>query len=73
MSDYDELLQEMRLIRALLMARVLEGMTQRDSISLLANVGLRPRDIADAIGTTPGTVNVALTALRKEGRVKKRG
>ncbi len=73
MSNEDELLQEMRLIRGLLMARVLEGKAQRDAISLLANVGLAPKDIADAIGTTAGTVNVTLTSLRKEGRVKKRG
>ena len=73
MSNEDEILKELRLIRAVLMANAAKDMTQREVIALLANAGLGPKEIATSIGTTPGTVNVALTALRKAGKVKKNG
>lgn len=42
---------------------------QRDQIRLLSLAGMPPKDIADLIGTTPNTVNVALTNLRKAKRM----
>ena len=41
------------------------GKSQRDQIRLLTIAGMGPKDIADLIGTTPNTVNVALSNLRK--------
>lgn len=73
MANEDEILKELRLIRALLMASTTKDMKQRDVIRLLANAGFGPKEIANSIGTTQGTVNVALSALRKEGKVKKNG
>ena len=44
--------------------------TQRDKIELLSSAGLQPKEIADLLGTTPNTVNVALSGIRKKKRGK---
>ncbi|MGE0501255.1 MAG: sigma factor-like helix-turn-helix DNA-binding protein [Rhizobiaceae bacterium] len=46
--------------------------SQKEKILFLGRVGLGPKDIADILGTTPNTVNVALSTARKEGTLKKR-
>ena len=70
-----EILQELRLIRGLLVAQLTYALSkgeqsQRDAIALLSNAGLEPREIAATLGTTPNTVSVALVQLRKQGRVR---
>lgn len=40
--------------------------TQRDKIELLATAGLGAKEIAELLGTTPNTVRVALSGLRKK-------
>ncbi len=45
-----------------------EGKKQVERIRLLSAVGLTPKEIAGAIGTTPNTVRVALSTLRKRSR-----
>ena len=42
-----------------------KGMKQRDQIALLSRAGLKPKDIADLLGTSSNTVRVELVALRK--------
>lgn len=46
------------------------GMTERKSqteqIRLLSAAGFQPKDIAHTLGTTPNTVRVALSDLRKQ-------
>ena len=42
-----------------------KGMKQREQIALLNQAGLKPKDIADLLGTTSNTVRVELVALRK--------
>lgn len=44
--------------------------TQRERIELLSSAGLQPKEIADLLGTTPNTVNVALSGMRKKKRKK---
>ena len=44
---------------------ICEGKVQKDQIALLASAGLQPKVIAEILGTTPGTVSVALSNLRK--------
>lgn len=46
--------------------------TQREKIEMLSSAGLQPKDIADLLGTTPNTVNVALSGIRKKKRKKKK-
>jgi len=49
---------------------VTKGMKQNEQIALLNRAGLPPKEIADLLGTTGNTVNVALTNLRKSGKKK---
>ena len=46
--------------------------TQREKIELLSSAGLQPKEIADLLGTTPNTVSVALSGIRKKKRSKKK-
>lgn len=43
---------------------------RRDQIRLLSTSGLQPKQIAELIGTTPGTVSVELTGIRKRAKAK---
>ena len=49
---------------------LLRVLKQTAQIAVLNRVGFPPRDIADLLGTTGNTVNVALSNLRK-GKEKK--
>ena len=55
----------------LLGAAIVDDKPRRDQIRLLSSAGLPPKQIAELIGTTPGTVSVELTAIRKVARVKR--
>jgi DNA-binding CsgD family transcriptional regulator len=46
-----------------------EGKKQTEQIRLLALGGIKPIEIADILNTTSNTVNVALSSLRRDGRV----
>jgi DNA-directed RNA polymerase specialized sigma24 family protein len=48
---------------------LVNGKRQRDQIRLLSLAGMSPSEMAGLLGTTPNTVNVALSALRKEKRL----
>lgn len=51
----------------LLAVSLAEGKTQREKIRILSAAGLAPKEIAEILGTTPNTVRVALSSLRKRG------
>jgi len=56
------------LIRLQAMALIEKYETQRERIVFLSRAGFGPKAIADIIGTSPNTVNVALSKMRqKEG------
>jgi len=44
---------------------------QKEKIAILSSAGLSPKEIADIIGTTPNTVSVALSSMRREKGVKR--
>lgn len=44
---------------------IVQGKKQRDQIRLLSIAGMSPSEIAELLGTTTNTVNVALSGLRK--------
>ena len=46
--------------------------TQKEKIEILAAAGLQPKEISEILGTTPNTVSVALSALRKNRRTSPR-
>ncbi len=56
------------LIRLMAIALV-NGRAQKEQIRLLSVAGMGPREIAELLGTTPNTVNVSLSMLRKKGRL----
>lgn len=45
--------------------------TQREKIALLDSAGLRPKLIAELLGTTANTVSVALAGIRKDSKRKR--
>jgi DNA-binding CsgD family transcriptional regulator len=54
-----------RIVR-LLTILVTRDMSQRDQIVLLASARFQPKEIAELIGTTPNTVSVTLSTIRRE-------
>ena len=67
MKDDDVCSRLDRLIRLLAVA-VSEGKTNRQQIELLSRAGFQPSEIALLIGTTPNTVRVEMSNLRKRKR-----
>lgn len=61
-----DILHELRIIKKLLAQNLFSGDSQQKRISRLDALGLQPTEIADTLGTTSNTVNVALNRLRKE-------
>lgn len=56
-----------KVIRLLAMSVTLDK-KQNEQIKFLSNSGLKPKEIADLLGTTPNTVSVALAHIRKKSR-----
>lgn len=79
MSDAQaHILAELRRITRLLVLMATEGKIQKDQIAMLSRVGFKPREIAELVGTTANTVNVALSAMRRaagthERKTRRRG
>lgn len=48
---------------------IVQGKKQREQVKLLSIAGMGPTEIAGLLGTSPNTVNVTLSALRKEGKL----
>jgi len=65
------LVEKLDRIVKLLAFSVIHGKTQREQITVLSNAGFGPKEISAFLNTTPGTVRVELTALRKQGLVPK--
>lgn len=57
--------QKLISIRNLLIAGLIEGKRQTEQIKVLSFAGLQPREIAGVLGTTPNTVRVVLSRLRR--------
>jgi DNA-binding NarL/FixJ family response regulator len=49
-----------------------EGKPQVEKIALLSSVGFPPKQIAQVLGTTPNTVRVVLSALRKKASLRRK-
>jgi len=64
-NDLPEIIQRLDTLIKLVATSLLAEKSQREQIELLSKVGLAPKEIAELIGTTPNTVRVALTAIRK--------
>ncbi len=64
------MLHELRMIKKLLAHNLVAGINQTNQISKLSLIGFQPKEIAELLGTTSNTVNVALNRLRKPKQKK---
>ncbi len=56
----------------LLAISVISEKKQRDQIAILSRAGLDRHEIAEILGTTPGTVSVELSIFKKHSKKEKR-
>jgi DNA-binding NarL/FixJ family response regulator len=61
----DEIVRRLDTLVRLVASAICVGRPQRESVKILAAAGLAPKDIAELLGTTPNTVSVTLSTLRK--------
>ncbi len=66
---FAELHVQQRITNRLLAAQLRGTMKQVDLIKLLASTGASNAEVADVVGTTPGTVKTTLQRLKKADRV----
>lgn len=69
MANSDDVTTRSDLQTRLIAIGLVNGKPQKEQIRLLSIAGMGPKEIADLIGTTPNTVNVALSSLRKNGKM----
>jgi DNA-directed RNA polymerase specialized sigma24 family protein len=60
--------EELQRITKILILIATEGKNQREKIETLSNIGFQPKEIAELLGTTPGSVRVALVDIRKKSK-----
>jgi hypothetical protein len=74
-NDIPELSKRLGVVIALLLRAIpksSDGMSLRDQVQLLTDLGVRPKDIAEILGRTQTYVNKELASLRKgKGKSKK--
>ena len=73
MAEKDEILLRLDSLIRLLCIHIVRDLTQKEQVSLLARAGFQPKAIADLIGTTPNTVSVTLSDLRRQKESKRGG
>jgi CRP-like cAMP-binding protein len=61
---------DVQVLRRLLALSVIEGKKQSDQVRLLAVAGLDRHEIAELVGTTPLTVSVLISNMRKKGVIR---
>jgi DNA-binding MarR family transcriptional regulator len=66
---FAELHVQQRITNRLLAAQLRNTMKQVDLIKLLASTGATNTEVADVVGTTPGTVKTTLQRLKKSEKV----
>jgi len=69
-KHFKEITQRLDKIIKILAVQYVAEKTGKDAIKSLSTLGFQPKDIADLLGTTPNTVRVALSGMRKK-KVKK--
>jgi CRP-like cAMP-binding protein len=69
-EDNPDIPSQVRTLRRLLALSIIEGKKQRDQIRLLFLAGLDRNEIAELVGTTPLTVSVEISNMRKKGTIR---
>lgn len=67
-DQFTEISKKLDTLSRLLALSLVAEKKQQDQIMLLGNVGLQPKEIADILDTTPNTVRVTLSTMRKNKR-----
>jgi DNA-binding CsgD family transcriptional regulator len=70
-EESEKLAEKLDSLIGLVAYGLIQGKKQREQIRILFLAGLRPSRIAELIGTSANTVNVALSSLRREGAIPK--
>jgi DNA-binding NarL/FixJ family response regulator len=71
-SNTDEVVRKLDVLIRLVAVGICADKTQKEKIQILAGVGLAPKEIADFVGTTPNTVSVSLSTMKRE-KTKQKG
>jgi DNA-binding CsgD family transcriptional regulator len=71
-SEFAEISAKLDQAIRLLAMSVVADKKQREQISMLSRAGLDRHEIAEILGTTPGTVSVELSMLKKLGGRKEK-
>ena len=69
----DLIASDLKKIVKLLSALLTKDMSQKAQIQTLSSIAFTPKEIAELIGTTPNTVSVTLSALRRQKTGKAAG
>jgi DNA-directed RNA polymerase specialized sigma24 family protein len=70
-KQFKEIISRLDLITRLLALNMVKNLkTQKDKILTLDSFGLKPKEIANYLGTTINTLNVTLSEARKMRRVE---
>jgi len=69
-----ELLERIAKLLTILVTRSLpnDDVSQKEQILLLSSAGLQPKEIAEMLNTTPGTVSVTLSSHKKSQKSRKK-
>ena len=67
-SQLRELTARMDAIIKILALTLPKELTQADKIVLLSDAGFQPKEIASILGTTPNTVSVTLSKMKRDAK-----
>ena len=73
LEETETIIKKLDTLVQLVAVAVTEGRKQADQIRLLALAGFKASQIAQILGTTRNTVSVALSNLRRDGRLPRGG
>lgn len=73
-KQFKEITGKMELIVRLLAVNMVKDLkVQKDKIVALSSFGFGPSEIAKLLGTTPNTVSVALSEMKKKAKTEQQG
>lgn len=67
-GQFRELIEKIDQVARLVALSIIAGKKRDEQLTLLSNAGFQPKEIAAIVGTTPNTVRVRLSTLRKKRR-----
>jgi len=65
-DQYEGLSMKLNTLIRLIALSIIADKKRPEQFMLLSNAGLQPKEIAEIVGTTPNTVRVVLSKIRKE-------